>query len=95
MAKHIQERKPLSEAEILEYLNQKVEEKVKQWGEDSFWAKDAIKSRDSLISKWKQGEVIKVYSEDYRDSYGNGLGEFREVLLSNGKVETECYGYVD
>lgn len=95
MGKYIKEREPLTEQEILEYLNNKVEQEVKHWGENSYWADQAKKSRDERMRKWKAGEVVLVYTEQYVDSYGNGCGDYEDELYSDGTVKTACYGYLD
>lgn len=95
MTKVIEERTPLTLTEIVEYLDMDIAKQVHQWGEDSFYADKARELKEEKLAKWKSGEVISVYSESYCDRYGNGTGDFSDTLMSNGKVETSCYGYLD
>lgn len=95
MSKVIQNREPLTEEEILAYLNNEVEKNARQWGEDYIYTEWAKKAREEKMNKWRAGEVIQVYTENYVDSYGNGCGDFSDTLFSDGHVETACYGYLD
>ena len=95
MGKIIKDREPLTEQEILNYLNTKVEATEKQWGKDYIYSEWAREDRDDKISKYRNGEVIEVYVEHYVDSYGNGSGDYEDILYSDGHVETACYGYLD
>lgn len=95
MGKYITPREPLTEAEILEYLNREVERAVKHWGENSYWAESEMKHRDKTIERWHNGEVVMVHSEEYVDSYGNGCGSYADELYSDGTVKTACYGFLD
>lgn len=95
MSKVIEQRKPLTEQEVLAYLNEHVDKTAKQWGEDNIYTRWAKEHRDSSIAKFRAGEVIEVYSEEYVDSYGNGCGSFVDTLYSDGSVKTGCYGYLD
>lgn len=86
---------PLTEQEVLDYLNKKVEAEEKRWGADYIYAKWARESRDKLIEEFRKGFVIPVYSVSYVESYGNGSGDFEDTLYSDGHVRTSCYGYCD
>ena len=95
MGKAIKERKPLTEAEVYEYLTKSVEANERQWGKDYIYTKWAREARDKKMEQYRAGEVIDVYSEQYVDRYGNGCGDFEDVLYSDGTVRTACYGYLD
>ncbi len=95
MAKYIEERDPLTETEVYEYLNQEVERNAKQWGEDYIYTQWAREARDRKMEQWRAGEVVLVHTEHYVDSYGNGCGDYEDELYSDGTVKTACYGYLD
>ena len=95
MGKVIEQRAPLTEAEVLEYLNRNVEKNAKQWGVDYIYTQWAREWRDKQIEKFRNGEVVEVHKETYVDSYGNGCGDFEDILYSDGTVKTACYGYLD
>ena len=95
MGKVIEERTPLTLDEITEYLDNDITQKVHQWGKDSFYADKARESKEIKLAQWKAGKVISVYSRSYCDRYGNGTGDFSDTLMSDGTVETSCYGYTD
>ena len=93
--KAIENRAPLTEAEVIEYLEQKVRSKAEQWGENDFYTNLAREYRDKQLANYRLGLVVPVYSEDYRSAYGNVTGDFSDTLFSDGHVETTCYGYSD
>lgn len=95
MGKMIESREPLTRAEVLEYLNKNVEAKAKQWGEDYIYTEWARRARDKKLAQFDNGEVVEVYTVGYCDSYGNGTGNYEDVLMSDGTVKTCCYGYYD
>lgn len=95
MAKYIAERKPLTEQEVYEYLSADVEDKVERWGENYIYTKWAKEWRDDQINRFRAGEVVRVASVEYTDYYGNGFGDYQDVLYSDGSVKTFCYGYSD
>ena len=95
MAQAIQSRNPLTEEEVYQYLTQEVEKNEKQWGPDYIYTKWAREARDKKMAQFKAGEVVQVYSESYVDSYGNGCGNFEDILYSDGSVKTACFGYLD
>ena len=91
----IESRDPLTEQEVFEYLSIKVNREAKQWGENDFWTNQAKRWRDEAMKKFKAGEVVPVHSESFVDSYGNGCGDYEDILYSDGSVKTACYGYLD
>lgn len=91
----IEARNPLTQREVFEYLDNAVKKEEDHWGVDSFYAKQARKVREKKVAEYKAGEVIPVYYCEYCDSYGNGTGEYTDILYSNGTVRTLCYGYSD
>ena len=95
MAKVIEERQPLTEQEVWDYLTSHVEAEEKQWGVDDYYAKCARKTRERKMEQYRNGEVVCVYVQHYVESYGNGCGDFEDCLYSDGHVETCCYGYLD
>lgn len=95
MGKVIEQRAPLTEAEVLEYLNKNVEKNAKQWGEDYIYTQWAREWRDKQMDQFRKGEVVEVHRETYVDSYGNGCGDYEDILYSDGTVKTACYGYLD
>ena len=95
MGKYIKEREPLTENEVWEYLDGKVRQEAKHWGENYIYTEWAREARDEKMQKWRNGEVVLVYTERYVDSYGNGCGDYEDELYSDGTVKTACYGYLD
>ena len=95
MGKAIEKRAPLSEEEVLNYLNQKVEAEERHWGVDYIYARWARENRDKQMEKFRAGEVVPVLSISYVDKYGNGSGDYEDTLYSDGHVETACFGYLD
>ena len=95
MSKVIEQRAPLTESEVLAYLNEHVEKTEKQWGPDYIYTEWAREWRDKQIGLFRAGEVVEVHTEEYVDSYGNGCGSFADTLYSDGTVKTSCYGYLD
>lgn len=91
----IENRSPLTEEEVWKYLTDNVERNIKQWGEDYIYTTWAKEARDEKFAKWKNGEVVQVETRQFVDSYGNGCGDYEDVLYSDGHVETICYGYLD
>lgn len=89
------EGRQMTETEVRLFLDKHVDLEVAQWGEDNFWANQAREYRDKTISKFKNGEVVKVDSEDYVASYGNGTGSYSRTLFSDGHIEDACFGYLD
>lgn len=95
MESRVKNRAPLTEQEVFDFLNEEVEKQAKHWGPDYIYTKWARESRDEKLAKFKAGEVVPVYKESYVDKYGNGCGEYEDVLYSDGTVTTCCYGYSD
>ena len=95
MGKVIEQRAPLTEAEVLAYLDANVEKNAKQWGKDYIYTQWAREDRDNKMKLFRNGEVVVVHRETYVDSYGNGCGDFEDILFSDGTVKTACYGYLD
>ena len=91
----IEERKPLTEEEVITRLNEKVKETEERWGKDNIYSVWARESRDKKLEAYRNGEVIEVCNVPYVDSYGNGCGNYEAVLRSDGSVRTICYGYYD
>ena len=91
----IEERSPLTEEEVWEYLSKNVERNIKQWGENYIYTEWAKEARDVKFAKWKNGEVVAVETQQFVDKYGNGCGDYEDVLYSDGTVKTFCYGYLD
>lgn len=91
----IESREPLTEQEVWDYLSIKVDREEKQWGKDYIYSQWAREYRDKQMAKFKAGEVVEVHTESFVDSYGNGCGNFEDVLYSDGSVKTACYGYLD
>lgn len=91
----IESREPLTEQEVWDYLSIKVDREEKQWGKDYIYSRWAREYRDKQMAKFKAGEVVEVHTESFVDSYGNGCGNFEDVLYSDGSVKTACYGYLD
>ena len=91
----LESRNPLTEQEVYEYLDKRVQREAKRWGEDYIYTRWAREARDKEMEKFRQGEVVKVYSVEYSDSYGNGTGDYTDTLYSDGTVRTACYGYCD
>lgn len=95
MKHRLQNREPLTEQEVIQLLDEHVALMEKKWGTDNFYTEGARKHRDKALEKYRNGEVIEVESINYCDSYGNGTGDYSDVLYSDGHVETYCYGYSD
>lgn len=95
MSKYLKNREPLTEQEVFEYLNTEVEKTERRWGKDNIYSKWAREFRDKKMMQFQAGDVVAVYFEEYSDSYGNGTGDFKDTLYSDGHVETACYGYTD
>lgn len=95
MGKYLKNRNPLTRAEVEDYLNKEVAKMAKQWGEDYIYTRWARERRDSALQEFDAGKVIEVWKEGYSSSYGNGTGDYEDVLLSDGTVKTICYGYMD
>lgn len=95
VGKWIKERKPLTEIEVYEFLSKKVEQESKHWGEDNYYTRLAKETRDKKMKAFRNGEVVEVWHDNYSDSWGNGTGDFEDVLYSDGSVKTICYGYCD
>lgn len=93
--KPFEERTPLTEEEVIAYLNDHVKETEEQWGVDNIYSEWARKSRDKKLEAYRRGEVIEVCTVPYVDSYGNGCGNYDAILCSDGSVKTVCYGYYD
>lgn len=93
--KPIEERKPLTEEEVISYLNEKVKDTEERWGKDNIYSVWARESRDKKLEAYRNGEVIEVCNVSYVDSYGNGCGNYEAILCSDGSVRTACYGYYD
>ena len=95
MAKELQNRAPLSEQEVWDFLTQKVEAEERHWGVDYIYSQWAREARDKYMSAFRAGEVVPVCSRSYVDKYGNGCGDYEDTLYSDGHVETACFGYLD
>ena len=95
MAKYLEARQPLTEQEIWDCLTKHVEQEERHWGKDDFYAEWARETRERKMADWKNGKVIEVESVDYVSAYGNGTGNYSDVLMSDGTVKTICYGYYD
>ena len=93
--KIFEKREPLTEEEVIAYLNKEVESTERQWGVDYIYSRWARESRDKKLEAYRNGEVIEVCSVNYVDSYGNGCGDYEAVLCSDGSVKNYCYGYLD
>lgn len=88
-------RAPLTEQEVFDFLSLEVKKQAKHWGPDNIYTKWARESRNTNFAKFQAGEIIPVYKESYVSNYGNGCGDFEDVLYSDGTVKTFCYGYLD
>lgn len=95
MAKWIEEREPLTEQEVYEYLSENVESNARQWGENDIYTRWAREAREKKMAEFRSGKVVDVHHVSYCDSYGNGTGDYTDVLYSDGTVKTICYGYSD
>ena len=95
MAQVIQQREPLTQEEVFAYLTEEVIKNAMQWGPDYIYTQWAREVRDKKMAQFKAGEVVEVYRESYVDSYGNGCGNFEDILYSDGSVKTACFGYLD
>jgi len=93
--KYLESREPLTKQEVIDMLNEHVESVERRWGKDDFWSKQARESRDRNLDKYMNGEVVQVKTVNYSAAYGNGTGDYTDVLYSDGHVETWCYGYID
>lgn len=87
--------RPLTEEEVVMFLDREIKQEAKFRGEDNFWTKELKKSKEAKLEKFRNGEVIEVASNHYTAAYGNGTGDFSDVLFSDGTVRTACYGYSD
>lgn len=85
------EGRPLTEKEILLFLDGYVERKRRQWGDNSSYAKEAEEYRDEMLERWRNGQVIAVDHYEYIER-GDAFGE---TLYSDGTVEGSFYGYSD
>lgn len=92
---HRYEGRPLTESEVRMFLDRRVERQKEQWGEGNFYVTQAENYCDEALARFRRGEVIEVDSYDYRDSYGNGTGDYAKCLMSDGTIQTACYGYID
>lgn len=93
--KQLQNREPLTEQEVIEFLDQRVEAEEKHWGKASYYARKAKEARDLSLTAFRDGAVIPVMDVSYVDTYGNGCGDYVDTLYSDGHVVTTCYGYLD
>lgn len=91
----IMERNPLTEQEVYEYLDKKVQAEAAHWGEDYIYTQWAREARDRKMEQFRRGEVVEVYTVTYCAGYGNGTGDYSDTLYSDGTVRTACYGYID
>lgn len=91
----IKNRQPLTEAEVIAYLNKDVEKTEKKWGVNNIYSKWAREYRDEKLKAYKNGQIIEVGTIPYVDTYGNGTGNYEAILRSDGSVITVCYGYYD
>ena len=87
MGKYLKDREPLTEAEVMKYLDARVKAEIKHWGVNSYYAKQAMVRHNQLIAKYYGGEVIAVYNEDF--------GDFSDTLYSDGHVSTVYYEHLD
>jgi hypothetical protein len=92
---YLQKRDPLTEEEVIAMLDEEVADTVKQWGEDYIYSRWARENREKKLEKFRNGEVIEVKCVSYSAAYGNGTGNYDDVLMSDGTVKTYCYGYYD
>lgn len=88
------EGRPLTEEEIEMFLNRKIEDAEKGVNGD-FYGRMAQEAKVEKLARWRKGEVIEVASYEYSGEYGNGTGDFAKVLMSDGTIQTICYGYSD
>ena len=90
------EREPLSEQEVIDYLNKDYKAKEEELGiGGSIFLMFAKKDRDEKIAKFKAGEIIEVAEEPYIGTMDGRDCFFKRVLLSNGKIKIICNGFCD
>lgn len=90
------EREPLSEEEVIDYLNKSLEAKEKELGPNGgIFLSFARNHRNEELAKFKAGEIIELDKETYIDTLDNKDCFFTRVLLSNGKIKIYCNGYCD
>ena len=89
------EGRQMTESEIRLFLDRNIERNKKQWGENSFYARQAEEYKEKAIAKFRAGEVVCVDSYDFNAAYGNGTGSYSKSLYSDGTIRDTCYGYLD
>ena len=89
------ERTPLTEQEVIDYLNKDYEAAEKELGNNGgrIFLQFARRERDEKIAKFKAGEIVEVAKEPYIDTMDDEYCFFTRVLLSNGKIKIICNGY--
>lgn len=92
---HKYEGTPLTEEQVKMFLDKKVEDTKQKWGENSYYTNSAEQLRSEYLSRFRKGEVVPVFSEEYTDAYGNGTGSFANTLMSDGTIQKCCFGYLD
>ena len=76
--------KPLTEEQIIRFLDRHIEQEEKHWGTDSFYHKNAITHKENILKKWRAGEVVEVDSDC--DSYND------RWLYSDGTIKEQHWG---
>lgn len=76
--------KPLTEEQIVRFLDRQIERTKKQFGEDDFRYESMIKAKENRLEKWRNGEIIEVDSDC--DAYND------RWLYSDGTVREQHWG---
>ena len=76
--------KPLTEEQIIRFLDRHIEQEEKHWGTDSFYHKGAITHKENVLKQWRAGEVVAVDSDC--DSYND------RWLYSDGTIKEQHWG---
>lgn len=77
--------------DIVSKLNEQVRQTEKQWGVDYIYSKWAREARDQKLAEYDSGKVIVVEKESYFENHM----DFQDEFMSDGTVQTTCYGFSD
>lgn len=76
---------------VVSIMQEHVTAEEKHWGVNSFYAQMARDYMNRRLEKYDAGEVIPISKQRHIE---DGL-DFEDVLMSDGSVQTWCYGYID
>lgn len=77
---------PLTEEQVIKFLDFEIEKASIKYGKDSKQVKDAEECKRTKLAKFRKGEVIEVASENPLEDVCDGFGGDKEILKSDGTI---------